>query len=118
MKQITESAPKNELAQVERRLTRAEFQGLAEMPAEVEWFQNLDSLNTSASYQVDLRNFMKFLGIEKAEEFREVTRSLGETIFREKTWHRLPFAGSFRRCPRSLNISAIRTWSLTIPWPE
>ena len=53
---------------VERRLTRAEFQGLAEMPAEVEWFQNLDSLNTSASYQVDLRNFMKFLGIEQAEE--------------------------------------------------
>ena len=60
---------------VERRLTRAEFQGLAEMPAEVEWFQNLDSLNTSASYQVDLRNFMKFLGIEQAEEFREVTRA-------------------------------------------
>ena len=45
------------------------------MPAEVEWFQNLDSLNTSASYQVDLRNFMKFLGIEQAEEFREVTRA-------------------------------------------
>ena len=75
MEHISKAAPKNLLANTDRRLTRAEFQGLADMPAEVEWFQNLDSLNTSASYQVDLRNFMKFLGIKRAEEFRDVTRA-------------------------------------------
>jgi site-specific recombinase XerD len=75
MDEKSPTTPKNEIAQVERRLTKAEFQGLAEMPAEVEWFRNLDSLNTSESYQVDLRNFMEFLGIEQAEEFREVTRA-------------------------------------------
>jgi len=30
-----------QLAPAERRLTVAEFQGLAEMPPEVEWFRNL-----------------------------------------------------------------------------
>ena len=75
MDEKSPTTTKNELALVERRLTKAEFQGLAEMPAEVEWFRNLDSLNTSESYQVDLKNFMKFLGIEQAEEFRDVTRA-------------------------------------------
>ena len=72
---LPSTAPKNELATPERRLTKAEFQGLAEMPAEVEWFLNLDSLNTSTGYKNDLSGFMKFLGIEKPEEFREVTRA-------------------------------------------
>lgn len=75
MDEISPATKKNELAKIERRLTREKFQGLSEMPAEVEWFRSLDSLYTSESYQTDVRGFMKFLGIKKAEKFREVTRS-------------------------------------------
>ena len=58
-----------------RLLTALEFQHLAEVPPEAQWFANLDSLQTRRAYQNDLQAFMAFTGIVKPEEFRAVTRS-------------------------------------------
>ena len=59
----------------ERMLTAAEFQQLAAVPAEVEWFANIDNKRTRRAYQIDLRDFMSFVGIRAPDEFRIVTRS-------------------------------------------
>jgi hypothetical protein len=37
-----------------RLLTREEFRGLAEVPAEVEWFAKLDNPRTRAAYKIDV----------------------------------------------------------------
>jgi site-specific recombinase XerD len=56
-------------------LTRKEFRDLADVPAEVEWFANIDNARTRRAYQIDLRDFMAFVGIQRPEEFRSVTRA-------------------------------------------
>jgi site-specific recombinase XerD len=56
-------------------LTQKEFHQLADVPAEVEWFANIDNPRTRRAYKVDVREFMKFVGISRPEEFRIVTRS-------------------------------------------
>ncbi len=38
----------------ERRLTAAQFQGLAEVPAAATWFANLDNPRTRRAYQGDI----------------------------------------------------------------
>jgi len=58
-----------------RLLTRAEFQRLAEVPPEVEWFANIDNPNTKRAYKSDVSGFIKFVGIEEATEFHRVTRA-------------------------------------------
>ena len=58
-----------------RRLTAMQFQGLADVPPEAEWFANLDNPRTRRAYAGDIREFMAFVGIHQAEEFRVVTRS-------------------------------------------
>ncbi len=57
-----------------RALTAPEFQRLAQVLPEAQWFANLDSVQTRRAYQNDLRAFMAFVGIVKPEEFRTVTR--------------------------------------------
>ena len=56
-------------------LTAAEFQGLAEVPPEVEWFANILNKHTRRAYMNDVKDFMRFVGIRQPEEFRNVTRS-------------------------------------------
>jgi site-specific recombinase XerD len=63
------------LAPTERLLTKAEFQGLKNVPPEIEWFANIENKNTRRAYQNDLKSFMSFVGIEKPEEFRTVNRA-------------------------------------------
>jgi len=58
-----------------RVLTAAEFYKLAEVPPEIEWFANLRNLHTRKAYETDLREFRRFLGIARPEEFRTVTRA-------------------------------------------
>jgi integrase/recombinase XerD len=58
-----------------RLLTAAEFHRLADVPAEVEWFANLSNPNTRRVYENAIRDFMRFTGIERPEEFRTVTRA-------------------------------------------
>ena len=56
-------------------LTRSDFQKLADVPPEMEWFANIDNPRTRRAYQLDLQNFMQFVGIRRPEEFRVVTRA-------------------------------------------
>src|SRR5258706_876612 len=58
-----------------RLLTQAEFQHLKDVPPESEWFANLDSPGTRRMYQISIREFMRFTGIVRPEEFRQITRA-------------------------------------------
>ena len=59
----------------ERLLTNADFNRMADVPPEVEWFGNIENPNTRRAYQNDLRHFMRFTGIVSPAEFRCVTRA-------------------------------------------
>ena len=67
----TEIAP----ARVSRLLTAAEFHRLADVPPEVEWFANLTNPQTRRAYENAVKDFMRFAGIVRPEEFRTVTRA-------------------------------------------
>jgi len=58
-----------------KRLSRTEFQGLGEMPPELEWFANLDNPRTRRAYRNDVKEFTAFAGVERPEEMRQVTRA-------------------------------------------
>ena len=58
-----------------RLLTAAEFQDLADVPPEVEWFANILNKHTKRAYMNDVNDFMLFVGIKRPEEFRNVARS-------------------------------------------
>ena len=58
-----------------RLLTAAEFQNLADVPAEIEWFANLGNKSTRRAYENALQDFMQFTGIAHPAEFRTVTRA-------------------------------------------
>ena len=58
-----------------RKLTAQEFQNLADVPPEVEWFANIENENTRRAYRNDVQEFMRFTGIAPAGEFRLVKRS-------------------------------------------
>ena len=71
-------ADENEVVQLadgERILTSAEFNSLADVPPEIEWFANIRSPNTRRAYELDLRDFRRFVGIGRPEEFRRVQRA-------------------------------------------
>src|SRR5580658_8314079 len=59
----------------ERKLTASEFQHLADVPPEVEWFSNIENENTRRAYRTDVKDFMEFAGLRAAGEFRLVKRS-------------------------------------------
>ena len=64
-----------QIAPTDRLLTAAEFQKLADVPPEVEWFANLSNPNTRRAYEAAVKDFMRFAGIRRPEEFRMVTRA-------------------------------------------
>ena len=57
-----------------RLLTAVEYQRLADVPPEIEWFANLGNVGTRRAYENALKDFMQFTGIVRPEEFRTVTR--------------------------------------------
>ena len=64
------------LGKSERRLfTAAEFRGLSDVPPEAEWFANIQNPKTRRASQGDIWEFMAFVGIMGAGEFRLVTRA-------------------------------------------
>jgi site-specific recombinase XerD len=63
------------ITQKNRLLSAAEFRQLADVPAEVEWFRNLDNPHTERAYRNAIRDFMQFTGIRRPEELRLVTRA-------------------------------------------
>ena len=56
-------------------MTAAAFQGLAAVPAEVEWFANIRNKNTKRAYERDVGEFSRFVGINRPEDFRGITRA-------------------------------------------
>ena len=58
-----------------RLLTAAEFHQLADVPPEVEWFANLSNQHTRRVYENAVKDFVRFTGIRRPEEFRTVTRA-------------------------------------------
>ena len=58
-----------------RRLTSPEYQRLATVPPEIEWFANLGNKSTRRAYENALQDFMHFTGIHQPKEFRSVTRA-------------------------------------------
>jgi integrase/recombinase XerD len=58
-----------------RLLSAADFHRLADVPLEIEWFANIDNPQTRRAYKNALEDFIKFIGIERPEEFREITRA-------------------------------------------
>jgi site-specific recombinase XerD len=75
-----------------RALTAPEFQSLADVPPEAQWFANLDSDQTRRAYKNDLRAFMAFTGIAQPEEFRLITR--GHVLAWRADLERQKLAGS------------------------
>jgi integrase/recombinase XerD len=43
-------------------LTAVQFQTLADVPPEIEWFANLTNPNTRRAYRQDIRDFQAFAG--------------------------------------------------------
>jgi integrase/recombinase XerD len=70
----TEQLP-TQITPADRLLTAAEFQKLADVPPEVEWFANLGNAHTRRAYENAVKDFMRFAGIRRPEEFRVVTRA-------------------------------------------
>src|SRR5688572_19157367 len=56
-------------------LTAVQFQGLADVPPELEWFAKIQNPRTRAAYQLDLQDFMRFTGIDQPEAFRLIARA-------------------------------------------
>jgi site-specific recombinase XerD len=57
------------------QLTTTQFQALADVPPEIEWFANLTNANTRRAYQQDIEAFMAFAGLRHPEQFRDVIRA-------------------------------------------
>lgn len=72
---MTEKQLPAEIAPSDRLLTAAEFHRLADVPPEVEWFANLTNAQTRRAYENAVKDFMRFAGIVRPEEFRTVTRA-------------------------------------------
>jgi site-specific recombinase XerD len=73
--QETDTQLPAEITPAERLLTAAEFHRLKDVPPEVEWFANITNPHTRRAYENALKDFMRFTGIVRPEEFRTVTRA-------------------------------------------
>ncbi len=72
---MSENQLPTSIAPGSRLLTEAEFHRLADVPPEVEWFANLSNPSTRRAYENAVRDFTRFTGIARPEEFRSVTRA-------------------------------------------
>ena len=72
---MTDQLPTSITPAANRLLTAAEFHQLADVPPEVEWFANISNPNTRRAYENAVKDFMRFTGIQRPEEFRTVTRA-------------------------------------------
>lgn len=77
-KDLTTHHPNTEItvrSSDDRVLTAAEFQQLSDVPAAAVWLANIRNPNTRRAYQSDAEDFVAFCGIERADEFRSVSRA-------------------------------------------
>lgn len=71
----SEASSLREIGSRELKLTAAEFRGLAEVPDTDVWLANFDNPNTRRAYRSDVEDFIGFLGIERPDDLRGVTRA-------------------------------------------
>lgn len=121
---MTDQLP-TEIQSTDRRLTAAEFRGLADVPPELEWYANLDSAATQRAYKEAIGDFMRFTGIKRPEDFRNVTRAhviaWRDDLAKREHERRgqsaasaaPPYGTAWRRCRRSSSICASATPSPT-----
>ena len=55
-------------------LSDEHFRKLSDMPAEAEWFANIDNANTRRAYKNDVREFTTFTDIKRSEDLRLIVR--------------------------------------------
>jgi hypothetical protein len=84
-------------ARVSRLLTADEFHRLADVPPEVEWFANLSNPQTRRAYENAVKDFVRFAGIMRPEEFRTVTRA----------YHRLARRAGAARARRQHRLASL-----------
>ena len=94
-----------------RLLSTADFHRLADVPLVIEWFANIDNPQTRRAYRNALEDFMKFTGIERPDEFREISRAhiiawRDDLKYRELSGRRSGIA--WLRYPHCSNICATR----------
>jgi len=73
-----ENTPVTKNAGVEaagRLLTNAKFHRMAAVPPEAEWIANIDNPRTRRAYKTDINEFIRIVGIERPEDFRNVARA-------------------------------------------
>jgi integrase/recombinase XerD len=58
-----------------RALTPAQYDGLAEVPPELEWLANITNPRTRSAYKIDVSEFSSFAGLGGPAELRTVTRA-------------------------------------------
>ena len=72
---MTTAPSSNLIVAPQNLLSRAEYQRLADVPPEIEWFANLGNKSTRRAYENALQDFMQFTGIVRPDEFRTVNRA-------------------------------------------
>ena len=72
---MTTTPSSNLIVAPQNLLSRAEYQRLADVPPEIEWFANLGNKSTRRAYENALQDFMQFTGIVRPDEFRTVNRA-------------------------------------------
>lgn len=72
---VESELPLTKVENSERKLTAREFQSLADVPPEAEWFANIENVNTRRAYRNDVHDFMAFAGLQALGEFRMVKRA-------------------------------------------
>ena len=111
------SSSQQVMDRIDRRLTATEFQGLADVPPELEWFANIDNPRTRKAYRGDLEAFSRFVSISQPEEFRQVTRAhvlAWRKDLENRPWRRRPSAASWQLSRRCSTTCVSRTPSRTI----
>jgi site-specific recombinase XerD len=67
----------NELVSISnaRTLTSEQYAGLADVPPEIEWLNNITNDKTRRFYKSDVAEFMGFTGLKNSAALRTVARS-------------------------------------------
>jgi integrase/recombinase XerD len=65
----------NTVPAIRRSLTPAQYDGLAEVPPELEWLANLTNPRTRRAYQIDVGEFSAFAGHRSPNDMRTVVRA-------------------------------------------
>ena len=63
-----------EYSPANRQLSVAEFEALSDVGAEDEWLRNITNDKTRRAYKADVREFLRFNGIEDPEMLRSIGR--------------------------------------------